>query len=61
MEIPPQYRGREQAFFMHCLLVAYLERLFMIVGQHLPTCWGTPSGSLETFREFSVNWSKMVR
>lgn len=32
MEIPSQYRGREQACFKHCLLVAYLERLFMIVG-----------------------------
>lgn len=37
MEIPSQYRGREQAFFKHCLLVAYLERLFMIVGQHQRT------------------------
>lgn len=34
MEIPAQYRGREQSYFKHCLLEAYLERLFMIVGQH---------------------------
>ncbi|KAF0220195.1 MAG: hypothetical protein FD174_1434 [Geobacteraceae bacterium] len=37
MEIPAQYRGREQAYFKHCLLEAYLERLFMIVGQHQRT------------------------
>lgn len=34
MHIPDQYRGREQAYFKHQLLEAYLERLFMIVGQH---------------------------
>jgi three-Cys-motif partner protein len=34
MEIPVQYKGREQAYFKHCLLEGYLERLFMIVGQH---------------------------
>lgn len=34
MEVPDQYRGREQTYFKHCLLEAYLERLFMIVGQH---------------------------
>lgn len=34
MEIPAQYKGREQAYFKHQLLEAYLERLFMIVGQH---------------------------
>jgi three-Cys-motif partner protein len=37
MEIPAQYIGREQAYFKHCLLEAYLERLFMIVGQHQRT------------------------
>jgi len=37
MEIPVQYRGREQAYFKHCLLEAYLERLFMIVGHHQRT------------------------
>jgi len=31
------YRGREQARFKHELLEAYLERLFMIVGQHQRT------------------------
>jgi hypothetical protein len=34
MEIPASYKGREQAFVKHTLLRAYLERLFMIVGQH---------------------------
>jgi three-Cys-motif partner protein len=34
MHIPDQYRGREQAYFKHRLLEAYLERLFMIVGHH---------------------------
>jgi len=37
MEIPAEYSGREQAYFKHCLLEAYLERLFMIVGQHHTT------------------------
>ena len=31
------YKGREQAYFKHRLLEAYLERLFMIVGQHQKT------------------------
>lgn len=34
MVVPDQYRGREQTYFKHRLLEAYLERLFMIVGQH---------------------------
>jgi three-Cys-motif partner protein len=34
MHIPEHYKGREQAYFKHRLLEAYLERLFMIVGQH---------------------------
>ncbi len=34
MQIPENYKGREQAFVKHRLLEAYLERLFMIVGQH---------------------------
>lgn len=33
MVVPDQYRGREQTYFKHRLLEAYLERLFMIVGQ----------------------------
>ena len=37
MGVPDQYRGREQTYFKHCLLEAYLERLFMIVGQHEQT------------------------
>jgi three-Cys-motif partner protein len=37
MDIPDAYRGREQAYFKHCLLEAYLERLFMIVGHHQKT------------------------
>jgi three-Cys-motif partner protein len=37
MSIPEQYKGREQALFKHELLKAYLERLFMIVGQHQRT------------------------
>jgi len=34
MQISEHYKGREQAYFKHSLLKAYLERLFMIVGQH---------------------------
>jgi len=34
IKIPDHYKGREQAYFKHKLLEAYLERLFMIVGQH---------------------------
>jgi len=37
MQIPEHYKGREQAYFKHRLLKAYLERLFMIVGQHHKT------------------------
>ncbi len=37
MQIPKHYKGREQAYFKHSLLKAYLERLFMIVGQHHKT------------------------
>lgn len=35
--IPKHYEGREQAYIKHKLLEAYLERLFMIVGQHEKT------------------------
>jgi|SRR6185369_1634694 len=34
MEIPAEYRGREQAYIKHKLLEAYLYKLFMIVGKH---------------------------
>lgn len=34
MELPENYKNREQAFIKHCLLKQYLERLFMIIGQH---------------------------
>lgn len=37
MEIPDHYKGKEQGYFKHRLLEAYLERLFMIVGHHQPT------------------------
>lgn len=30
--LPDAYRGREQAYVKHCLLEAYLEKLFLIVG-----------------------------
>lgn len=33
MKIPERYKGHEQAFVKHTLLKAYLERLFMILGQ----------------------------
>ncbi len=33
MKIPNQYIGKEQAFIKH-RLETYLERLFMIIGQH---------------------------
>lgn len=35
--IPQNYRGREQTYFKHQLLSAYLERFFMIVGQYQRT------------------------
>ena len=34
MEDLSKYKGKEHGYFKHCLLEAYLERLFMIVGQH---------------------------
>jgi len=34
MEIPQDYKGKEQSFIKHRLLETYLERLFMIIGQH---------------------------
>lgn len=37
MDIPAQYRGREQALIKHKLLEAYLYKLFMIIGQYQPT------------------------
>lgn len=37
MKVPAQYKGREQTYFKHRLLEAYLERMFMIVGQHVST------------------------
>lgn len=30
--LPEAYRGREQAYIKHCLLEAYLEKLFLIIG-----------------------------
>ena len=33
MEIPQNYIGREHSLIKHALLKAYLERLFMIIGQ----------------------------
>jgi three-Cys-motif partner protein len=35
--IPDNYKGREQAFIKHTLLKHYLQRLFMIIGQHAKT------------------------
>ena len=32
--IPDNYKGREQTFIKHTLLQNYLEKLFMIIGQH---------------------------
>ena len=32
--IPIHYKGREQAYIKHTLLRKYLEKLFMIIGQH---------------------------
>ena len=37
MEIPAEYRGREQAYIKHTLLETYLFKLLMIIGQSLPT------------------------
>jgi len=34
MEIPQDYKGKEQSFIKHKLLKAYIQRLFMIIGQH---------------------------
>lgn len=33
MQIPEEYRGREQAFVKHSVLKAYLPKLFMIIGR----------------------------
>ena len=59
--MPDAYRGREQAYVKHCLLEAYLEKLFLILGsaQRLGTkelcyvdCfagpWGDESESLDS-------------
>lgn len=37
MEDLSKYKGKEQGYIKHRLLEAYLERLFMIVGQHEKT------------------------
>lgn len=34
MIVPENYRNREQTYVKHQLLKTYLERLFMIIGQH---------------------------
>jgi three-Cys-motif partner protein len=34
MEIPDDYKGKEQSFIKHRLLEAYIQRLFMIIGQY---------------------------
>jgi three-Cys-motif partner protein len=34
MIVPESYRNREQTYIKHQLLKTYLERLFMIIGQH---------------------------
>lgn len=34
MKVPESYRNREQTYVKHHLLRIYLERLFMIIGQH---------------------------
>lgn len=34
MKNPSHYKGKEQSFIKHRLLETYLERLFMIIGQH---------------------------
>ena len=34
MKISSHYKGEEQSFIKHRLLETYLERLFMIIGQH---------------------------
>lgn len=34
MIVPESYRNREQTYVKHQLLKTYLERLFMIIGQH---------------------------
>lgn len=40
MEDLSKYKGKEQGYFKHCLLEAYLERLFMIVGKfHNTICY----------------------
>jgi three-Cys-motif partner protein len=31
---PEEYKGREQTYIKHTLLKTYLERLFLIIGQH---------------------------
>jgi three-Cys-motif partner protein len=36
-KLPEHYKGKEQSYIKHSLLKAYLERLFMIIGQHQKT------------------------
>jgi three-Cys-motif partner protein len=36
MDTLDHYKGREQAFIKHTLLETYLNKLFMILGQHVP-------------------------
>lgn len=37
MQVPGHYKGREQSYIKHLLLKTYLEKLFMIIGQHQST------------------------
>ena len=60
-QIPDAYDGREQALVKHCLLEAYLQKLFLIVGMSAKTTgktdlcyvdcfagpWGDPSVGME--------------
>ncbi|HEX5055316.1 MAG TPA: three-Cys-motif partner protein TcmP [Gammaproteobacteria bacterium] len=57
MEMPKEYKGREQAFVKHTILSTYIARLFMIIGQrevviNYVDCfagpWGDESEDLRT-------------
>lgn len=66
MIIPPQYKGREQAFIKHTLLETYLYKLFMIIGQHHSTisyvdCFAGPwQESTEDMSDTSIGRSLKI-
>lgn len=66
MEILAHYKGCEQAYVKHKLLETYLERLFMIVGQHQRSicyvdCFAGPwQGESEDLSDTSIGISLKI-